>query len=29
MTLDILICTIDEGIEKVPNVLIPKEEGIR
>lgn len=29
MTLDILICTIDEGIKRVPNVLIPKEEGIR
>jgi len=28
MTLDILICTINEGIQKVPNVLIPKEEGI-
>lgn len=29
MTLDILICTIDEGIKRVPNVLIPKENGIR
>ena len=28
MTLDILICTIDEGIRNIPNVLIPKEKGI-
>lgn len=29
MTLDILICTIDRGIQKVPNILIPKEKDIR
>lgn len=28
MTLDILICTIDEGIEKVPHVLMPPHDGI-
>ncbi len=29
MTLDILICTIDEGIKNIPKILIPKEECIR
>ena len=29
MTLDILICTIDEGIEKVPKVLMPPRDGVR
>lgn len=29
MTLDILICTIDEGIVRVPDVLMPPREGIR
>ncbi len=28
MTLDILICTIDEGICKVPNILLPRIEGV-
>lgn len=29
MTLDILICTIDEGIERVPEVLMPPRDGVR
>ena len=29
MRLDILICTIDGGIEKVPEVLMPPTDGIR
>lgn len=29
MTLDILICTINEGIEKVPSILMPPIEGVR
>ena len=29
MTLDILICTIDEGIERVPEVLMPPMGGVR
>lgn len=29
MTLDVLICTIDEGILRVPKVLLPPAEGIR
>ncbi|MBQ0023180.1 MAG: hypothetical protein KBT29_08070 [Prevotellaceae bacterium] len=28
MTLDILICTIDDGIKKVPDVLIPQKSGV-
>lgn len=29
MILDILICTIDEGIAKVPNVLMPPRDDVR
>lgn len=29
MTLDVLICTIDDGILRVPNVLLAPEEGVR
>ena len=29
MTIDILICTINEGIQKVPSVLMPPMEGVR
>lgn len=29
MTIDILICTINEGIDKVPFVLMPPMEGVR
>ena len=29
MTLDILICTIDEGIEKVPDVLMSPRDDVR
>lgn len=28
LTIDILICTIDKGILDVPNILLPKAEGI-
>ncbi len=29
MIIDILICTLDDGIKKVPNVLMPLQDGIR
>lgn len=29
MTLDVLICTIDQGILRVPQVILPPQEGIR
>lgn len=29
MTIFVLIATIDEGLERVPNVLLPEEEGVR
>ena len=29
MTLDILICTIDKGIEKVPGMLMPPMDGVK
>lgn len=28
-TLDILICTLNEGINKVASVLLPQQEGVR
>ena len=29
MRIFVLIATIDEGLERVPNVLLPEEEGVR
>ena len=28
MTIDILICTIDNGIKRIPHMLMPPQEGI-
>lgn len=29
MNIDLLICTLNEGIQRIPSLLIPSEEGIR
>lgn len=29
LTLDILICTIDGGISKIPDILLPERDGVR
>ena len=29
MTLDVLICTIDQGILQVPQIILPPQEGVR